>query len=267
MKSKISCWRLVRSMECGLRGGAGCAMKRTRVREGSAGRGRNASGGPRCGKPEHGRRGDASPWMQMRAVGLLLILHTQHLTGSYASGGVAAGAYALGLAISNPLLARQVDLRGQTPILRAGAPVAAAAIITLALLPGGPAVGVIAALGALAGFAQPPVGACMRALWPELLPDADRRHSAYALESVMLEVVYICGPVVIVAGIGSWSTRAAMIACGLCWLVGTATFSTHPVSRGWRPHPERVRDLVGALRGRGVRVHVAVFALCGLAVA
>jgi MFS family permease len=204
--------------------------------------------------------------LPMGALGLLLILHTQHLTGSYASGGVAAGAYALGLAISNPLLARQVDLRGQTPILRAGAPVAAAAIITLALLPGSPAVGVIAALGALAGFAQPPVGACMRALWPELLPDADRRHSAYALESVMLEVVYICGPVVIVAGIGSWSTRAAMIACGLCWLVGTATFSRHPVSRGWRPHPERVRDLVGALRGRGVRVLVAVFALCGLAV-
>src|SRR6478736_2211877 len=50
MKSKISCWRLVRSMECGLRGGAGCAMKRTRVREGSAGRGRNANRGPRVRK-------------------------------------------------------------------------------------------------------------------------------------------------------------------------------------------------------------------------
>ena len=43
----------------------------------------------------------------------------------------------------------------------------------------------------------------MRALWPTLLATADRRHAAYALEGVALEVVYICGPVVIVAGVGS----------------------------------------------------------------
>jgi MFS family permease len=204
--------------------------------------------------------------LPMGALSLLLVLHTQHITGSYAQGGLAAGAYALALGASNPLLARAVDRRGQTLVLRAGAPLAAAAIVTLAILPAGAPGAAIVGLAALAGATQPPVGACMRALWPELLHDADRRHTAYAMEGAALEIVYICGPLAIVAGIGSWSASAAMIACAGFLLSGVLAFSINPVSRGWRPRPDRPRDRTGALRARGVRVLIAVFALCGLAV-
>jgi MFS family permease len=205
--------------------------------------------------------------LPMGALGLLLVLHTQQLTGSYAKGGLASGAYALALGVSNPLLARVVDRRGQTLVLRAGAPLAAAAIVALALLPDAAPLGAIVALAAAAGVSQPPIGACMRALWPELLPDdRDARHSAYALESAVIEVVYICGPLAIVAGIGSWSVSAAMLACAAFILAGDLTFSANAVSRAWRPHPERDQHRGGALRDRGVRVLVGVFALCGLAV-
>jgi predicted MFS family arabinose efflux permease len=204
--------------------------------------------------------------LPMGALGLLLVLHTQQITGSYARGGLASGAYAIALGLSNPALARVVDRRGQTVVLRAGAPLAAAAILALALLPDGAPLGAILVAAACAGMSQPPVGACMRALWPVLLDGPDRRHAAYALEGAVLEVVYICGPVAIVAGIGSWSTVAALIACAAFLFVGNLVFSSHPVSRTWQPHPDRARDLTGALRGKGVRVLLAVFALCGLAV-
>ena len=49
-------------------------------------------------------------------------------------------------------------------------------------------------------------------------------------------------------------------------LVGDLLFSLHPASRGWRPPAAAERHLLGALRGPGVRVLVAVFALLGLAV-
>src|SRR4051812_10901623 len=75
--------------------------------------------------------------LPMGALGLLLVLHTHELTGSYADGGLASGAYALAIGISNPALARLIDRRGQTLVLRLGAPLAAAAIICLALLPSG----------------------------------------------------------------------------------------------------------------------------------
>jgi MFS family permease len=204
--------------------------------------------------------------LPMGAVGLLLVLHTQQLTGSYADGGVASGAYALALGLSNPALARQVDRRGQAIVLRLGAPIAASAMLGLALLPEGASLGEIAGFAILAGLSQPPVGACMRALWPELIQEPDRRHAAYALEGAALELVYICGPVAIVAGIGSWSMSGALAACAAFVLIGDLAFSAHRVSRGWQPHPERVRSLTGALRGPGVRVLVVVFALCGLCI-
>jgi MFS family permease len=204
--------------------------------------------------------------LPMGALGLLLVLHTQQLTGSYAKGGLASGAYAIALGISNPALARLVDRRGQTLVLRLGAPLAAAAIVVLATLPDGAPVGAILAAAAVAGACQPPVGACMRALWPVLLDTADRRHAAYSMEGALLEVVYICGPLVIVAGIGSWSTSVAMGACAAFLLVGDLAFAAHPISRAWRPHAGLHRDLIGALRGPGVRVLVGVFVLCGLSV-
>ena len=204
--------------------------------------------------------------LPMGALGLLLVLHTEQLTGSYAKGGLASGAYAIALGLSNPALARVVDRRGQTLVLRLGAPLAAAAIVVLATLPDGAPLGAILAAAAIAGAAQPPVGACMRALWPVLLDSPDGRHAAYSMEGALLEVVYICGPVLIVAGIGSWSTGAAMAACAVFLLVGDLTFAANPISRAWRPHAEVTRDLTGALRGPGVRVLIAVFVLCGLSV-
>src|SRR6185369_14796614 len=117
----------------------------------------------------------------------------------------------------------------------------------LATLPAGAPLGAILAAAAVAGACQPPVGACMRALWPVLLDSPDRRHAAYSMEGALLEIVYICGPVLIVAGIGSWSTAAAMAACAAFLLLGDLAFSAHHVSRAWRPHAERPRDLTGAL--------------------
>jgi MFS family permease len=204
--------------------------------------------------------------LPMGALGLLLVLHTQQITGSYAKGGLASGAYAIALGISNPALARFVDRSGQTLVLRVGAPLAAAAIVVLATLPDGAPLAAIVGCAAVAGACQPPVGACMRALWPVLLDTPDRRHAAYSMEGALLEVVYICGPVLIVAGIGSWSTSAAMLACATVLLVGDLAFAAHPISRAWRPHAGVERDLTGALRGPGVRVLVAVFVLCGLSV-
>src|SRR3954463_13947883 len=81
--------------------------------------------------------------LPMGALGLLLVLHTQELTGSYAKGGLASGAYAIALGISNPPPRPVVARRGQTLVLRLGAPLAAAAIIVLALLPDGAPLGAV----------------------------------------------------------------------------------------------------------------------------
>jgi len=204
--------------------------------------------------------------LPMGALGLLMILVTHDRTDSFASGGLVAASYTIALGFSNPALARWVDRAGQTIVLRTGAVVSSAAMATFALLPESAGVGILMACAAIAGAAQPPVGACMRSLWPVLTPDADLRHAAYSLEGAAGEIIYILGPVAIVGGIGAWSLHAALLACALAVLVGDLLFSLHPVSRGWRPPEHAERHLLGALRGPGVRVLIAAFALCGLAV-
>lgn len=204
--------------------------------------------------------------LPMGALSLLAILRVHEITGSFASGGLVAAAYTLALGFSNPALARLVDRTGQTWVLRIGAVVCASAIATFALLPDGAPLGALIACAAIGGAAQPPVGACMRSLWPKLAPTADLRHAAYALEGVTMEIIYICGPVAIVGGIGSWSITAALLACSAAVLIGDLAFSAQRSSREWRPPEHAERHLAGALRGSGIRVLIAVFALCGVAV-
>ena len=69
--------------------------------------------------------------------GIAMLVHAEHLTGSYAAAGIVAGAYAVAIGVGGPLLGRLVDRRGQAPVLVASAAAAAAALAALALVPAG----------------------------------------------------------------------------------------------------------------------------------
>src|SRR4051794_12983359 len=55
--------------------------------------------------------------LPMGAVGLVFILRTHEITGSFAAGGAATAAYALSLGLLAPVIGRLIDLRGQTRVL------------------------------------------------------------------------------------------------------------------------------------------------------
>src|SRR5829696_1504425 len=178
----------------------------------------------------------------MGALGLLFVLHTRDVTGGYAEGGAVAAAYALALGVSNPLLARLADRRGQIPVLLAGATISASAVAGQALLSDGAPLAARLALAAIGGAAQPPVGAFRRRLWPVLFDDDDLRHRTYATEGVLLEIVYLLGPVVIVGGLGTQSTVAALLFCAAAVLAGDVAFARLPAVRRLAAEPAGRRD-------------------------
>jgi hypothetical protein len=175
-------------------------------------------------------------------------------------------------------MGRLIDLKGQTRVLIGTAIVYASALIGFARLPDDAGVLPIVALAALTGASQPPLGATVRSLWNQTLDDPVTRHVLFTGESAVLEAIYIAGPVLIVAGIGGlFSIPAAAAACGVFGLTGTLMFAATKTSRAWRPAPDRVRSLAGALAssrrahhdrhavrvGAGVGIiEVAVPALC-----
>jgi predicted MFS family arabinose efflux permease len=197
------------------------------------------------------------------AVGLLLIIRTKELTGSYAASGLVAGAGSIAVAVSSPWVGRLVDRRGQTTVLRVAGVVSAAAIATFALLPDGAPLGALVACAAVAGAATPPIGACMRTLYPTLL-QGDALHRVYAVESAALELTYIVGPVLMLAIASAAGTATALIAAAAALSAGTLVFSATRESRGWRAAVgDGARQRGGALRSPGLQTIVIAVGLAG----
>ncbi|HYH90418.1 MAG TPA: MFS transporter [Solirubrobacteraceae bacterium] len=204
--------------------------------------------------------------LPMGAVGLVFILRTKEITGSFAVGGLATGAYALSIGVIAPAMGRLIDVKGQTRVLLGTGVVYASALIGFAALPGDASVALIVALAALTGASQPPLGATVRSLWSQTLDDPATRHVLFTGESAVLEAIYISGPVLIVAGIGGLiSIPAAALACGIFGLLGTVMFAATAASRAWRPAPDRVGGLAGALASPGVRTLLATLTVVGAA--
>jgi predicted MFS family arabinose efflux permease len=128
-------------------------------------------------------------------LGLGALLLVEGRTGSYALAGAVSGTLALSFSVASPQWARAMDRRGQGSVLRWA--------MTAYFLSGVAFVAVVVAggprwswflLAALTGAAGPNIGSLVRARWVAGLEDAERRQTAFALEAVVDEVVFVVGP-------------------------------------------------------------------------
>jgi MFS family permease len=162
---------------------------------------------------------------------IALLVHAQHLTGSFAIAGLVTGAYAVTSAVCAPPIGRLVDRRGQSTVLVWCAAASAVVLIVDGLLPAGTPAWVLIALGAATGACSPPLDACVRTLLPAIVADPAGLPALFTFESTLLEVTFVAGPP-LALGVGAvWSTGAALIVSGVVMLVGTLAFAAQPVSR------------------------------------
>lgn len=196
---------------------------------------------------------------------LAILLLVRGSTHSYALAGLAVGAYTLASALGAPVQGRLVDRLGRGRVLLPGALGHGIGLLALVLAGSAGAPGVLLVLltGA-AGALMPPVAPALRALLRQLFPDPGVREAAYALDSVVQEVVWTTGPVVVAVVIAAVSPAAAVLLVGAVCLVGTGLFVSAPMARLARV------DLAGAPRGRvlanrELRRLLAPVALTGLA--
>jgi predicted MFS family arabinose efflux permease len=202
--------------------------------------------------------------LPLATFSLGLLVHVEHLTGSYAAAGVVAGALAVAQGAGAPLLGRLVDRRGQTAVLLGSALVAGAALAGVAAVPAGAPLPLLIVLAALIGVATPPVGACMRTLIPVLVPGSERQRRAYAVDAAATELTWVAGPpLVLTVGVLA-GTGAALSAAGAVLVAGTVLFALSPASRGWRPEPAGPARRGGALASPAMRVLVLVLAGAGV---
>jgi MFS family permease len=199
---------------------------------------------------------------------LAIVLFVRGETGSFASAGAAAAAFGLGSGVTSPAQGRLIDRHGHARVMLPLAllhAVALGALVALGL--GGAPVAALVLCGLAAGATVPPVGFVVRPMLPRLLGERDDLlPSAYALDGIAIEMVFICGPLLTAVVVSVASPAAALVvACGFA-VAGTLVLVTSPASRSWRPDQrEHERHLLGALASPGVRTIVAATAPVGFA--
>ena len=160
---------------------------------------------------------------------LLLVRGTTH---SYAAAGAAVGAFALATAACAPIIGRLIDHFGRARVLMPFACVQAVvyALIVVAAV-GGAGAAVLIVLSAAAGALLPPIAPSVRILLREVFDDQSVLDTAYALESIFQETIWIVGPLLVALVIAITSPEAAVAMLGVVCVGGTALFLRSPLVR------------------------------------
>lgn len=187
----------------------------------------------------------------MGGISLVIFVHAR--TGSFGIAGLVTGVFTLAFALAGPLLGRQIDRRGPRPVLAPASLVSALGLVAVAVIGEGSAATLPLALAAaVAGASVPPVSGVLRRTWPALIPREDLT-TAYLFDSVLIEVVFLCGPLLTGILAAAVDPVAPLFVGAAFVLVGTAWFLLVPVVRAERPSAVPNRHRAGALAAPAVR--------------
>ena len=162
--------------------------------------------------------------MSMASLGIVLLVSAA--TGSYGLAGSVSAAYLIangGFAI---VQGRLLDRLGQSRVL----PVTVAVFgVALALLMWSVQaewpVAISYLMAAVSGAALPSIGSCVRARWSHVLSSRDQIQTAFALEAVVDESVFMLGPIVVTVLATAWHPVAGLTAALVAGVIGTLLFS------------------------------------------
>jgi len=153
---------------------------------------------------------------------LALLLHIEHLTGSYGAAGLVLAAYSIGQATAGPITSRWMGRWGMRRVLTLTTAVCAFALLTIALVP--LTLPFYLVLGAIGGLAMPPVQSAVRTIYPKMV-NSRQLTPLYSLDASLQEIIWIVAPVAITfvaTQIGTWEGLLLVVAIligGGAWFI------------------------------------------------
>jgi MFS family permease len=204
--------------------------------------------------------------LSMGIDSLAVVLFLQSERGSFGIAGVVAGAIALGSSAAAPLTSRLVDRLGPLVLVVLGLLHAVGLIGIVLAGPTAPGAALVP-LALLTGVAFPPASSVLYAQYPKLLADRpELLRSAYALDSVATELIFISGPILTAVLVALVAPGAALVLSAACVSIGTAAFvAVLPAAQAGGELTRAPAGLLGALRSPGVRTLAVVMVPVGFA--
>ncbi len=201
--------------------------------------------------------------LPLSMVGLGCVLLIASETGSYGYGGAVAAAGAVTTALAGPVLGRLADEHGQRRVLL---PVLAVFVLAgcgfLTAVKGDwPKIAVFFFAG-VAGACIPPVSSMIRVRWTHMLRGSHRLPTALAMESVVDELVFIVGPVLVTFLSTTGHATSGVVTAFALAVIGSLLFAAQ---RRTEPPPggHESRQGPSAMRTQGLRVLFVVGAAVG----
>jgi MFS family permease len=195
---------------------------------------------------------------------LAILLLVRGAENSYAIAGLAVGAYSFASAAAAPLQGRLVDGFGRRNVLAPFALAQATFLIALVIAASAHAGGaVLVPIAAAAGALMPPVSPTARALMREVYTEPGVLDTAYALDSVLQEIVWTTGPLVVALIVAAASPRVAVLVLAAVAIVGTGLFVRSPLARD-RGRRTGHRERGSVLGNRELRALLWPVALMGI---
>ena len=170
-------------------------------------------------------------------VGLGIVLLVEQRTGSYGLAGTVSGVFVLAEAAFAVMHGRWVDHYGQSRVLPLAISVfgTGLALMMLAVEQDWPWA-LTYVFAAVSGASLPQVGASVRTRWSHLLDEPGEVQTAFALEAVLDEVVFVVGPVLVTLLATGWHPVAGLSFALVSGMVGTFAFAAQ---RSTEPPPGR----------------------------
>lgn len=167
---------------------------------------------------------------------LSILLFVQQSQQSFARAGIASALYVIGVGFAAPFIGRLIDRLGPRRLLRVCAVVYPLALgLLIHAVQSGASDLIVGAASFCAGAVVPPIPTTIRALLRRLLREPEHLQTAYSLDSVLMEMVFILGPgIVSIFTALVWPAGAVMCTAAL-GLIGAWFFSGAPAVRAWLP--------------------------------
>ncbi|MDH6122983.1 MFS transporter [Kitasatospora sp. GAS204B] len=199
--------------------------------------------------------------ISMTGIGIVTML--SQLRGSYGLAGAVSAVMALAAAVIGPQVSRLVDRHGQRRVALPATAVTTVSTVALLLCARSGAPDWTLFLCAIGMGTMVSTGALVRARWAHLYrQDAAKLHTAYALESVVDEIIFIVGPILSIGLATSLFPEAGVLLAGILLAVGVLLFTGR---RGTEPpvHQAAREESGSAIRSPGLRVLMLTFVATG----
>ena len=196
-------------------------------------------------------------------LGIAIVLLVSSTTGRYSLAGAVSASFALAGALIQPRLSRLIDRYGQA---RAVPPQVAASSLALLLLvwlatEHAPS-WTFFPVAVVAGATYPSISSLVRARWSKVLAGQPELRTAYSLESVLDEVIFVFGPPFVTVLAARAGAPPAVLTTVVLTVVGSALLL---VQRSTEPEPagDRHADRPSAISLPALRAVTVMMTMLG----